>query len=323
MINAESNIDTPVLFLIFSRPDTTRRVFEAIRGAQPRRLFIAADGPRAHKEGETERCAECRKIVSEVDWPCEVHTLFRDENLGCGRGVSGAITWFFEHVEEGIILEDDTLPGPGFFRFCSELLEKYRNDTRVMAVSGSALPCRLSEQSEYSYFFSNWDYIWGWATWRRAWKHYDYGMKNYEAMVRNGYFGRNYYSIYEKYYIKHSYDTSYFRNDRVTWWSYQWGYARKCNSGLVAVPVKNFIVNIGLGEGATNTKNEDRWSFFKFEEMEFPLRHPDFIMHDRTTDDEIFKRHFTTWLSRMKTQVKEYLPTFMLRKLRKAKYGTA
>lgn len=322
-MDRETNINTPILFLIFSRPDTTQKVFEAIRAARPRQLFIAADGPRPHKEGEAERCAECRRIVSQVDWPCEVHTLFRDKNLGCGRAVSGAITWFFEHVEEGIILEDDTLPGPGFFRFCSELLEKYRYDTRVMAVSGSALPCRLSANSEYSYFFSNWDYIWGWATWRRAWKYYDYSMPHYEYMVQKGYFGNNYYSPFEKYYIQHSYDKSYYANDKVTWWSYQWGYARKINSGLVAVPIKNFIVNIGLGKGATNTTSEDRWSFFKFEEMEFPLKHPDFVMHDRVTDDEIFKKYFTTQSSRLKSYVKEYLPSFLLNRLRKSKYGTA
>jgi hypothetical protein len=322
-MNHESTIDTPVLFLIFSRPDTTRKVFEAIRSARPSRLFIAADGPRAHKEGEAEKCEECRKVATEVDWPCEVHTLFRTENIGCGKGVSGAISWFFEHVEEGIILEDDTLPGPGFFRFCSDLLEKYRYDTRVMAVSGSSLPCRLSEHSEYSYFFSNWDYIWGWATWRRAWKYYDYSMPHYEHMVQNGYFGSNYYSLFEKYYINHSYDRSYYANKSVTWWSYQWGYARKINSGLVAVPVRNFIVNIGLGAGATNTTAENRWSFFKFEKMDFPLKHPDFVMVDRTTDDEIFKRHFTTPLSRMKSHVKEYLPSFVLKNLRKKKYGTA
>src|SRR5690606_38769782 len=144
-MNQETNINTPILFLIFSRPDTTKRAFEAIRAARPRQLFIAADGPRPHKEGEAERCEECRRRVSALDWPSEVHTLFSDVDLGCGPGVSAAITWFFEHVEEGMILEDDTLPGPGFFRFCSELLEKSRHDTRVMAVSGSSLPCRLSE----------------------------------------------------------------------------------------------------------------------------------------------------------------------------------
>ncbi len=320
-MNQETNINTPILFLIFSRPDTTKRVFEAIRAARPRQLFIAADGPRPHKEGEAERCEECRRIVSEVDWPCEVHTLFRDVNLGCGPGVSAAITWFFEHVEEGIILEDDTLPGPGFFRFCSELLEKYRHDTRVMAVSGSSLPCRLSENSEYSYFFSNWDYIWGWATWRRAWKHYDYAMTSYEYMMKKGYFGGNYYSPFEKYYINYSYDRTYYGIKTVTWWSYQWGYARKINSGLVAVPVKNFIVNIGLGAGATNTRGEDRWNFFKFETMEFPLKHPDFVMHDRKTDDEIFKRHFTTPWSRVKSRMKDVLPSFITQKLTKKTHG--
>jgi hypothetical protein len=322
-MHVETNINTPILFLIFSRPDTTRRVFEAIRAARPRQLFIAADGPRPHKQGEAERCAECRRIATQVDWPCEVHTLFREENLGCGRAVSGAITWFFEHVEEGIILEDDTLPGPGFFRFCSELLERYRYDTRVMAVSGSSLPCRLSNDSKYSYFFSNWDYIWGWATWRRAWKHYDYEMTHYKYVVEKGYFGNNYYSPFEKYYINYAYDKSYYSNDTVTWWSYQWGFVRKINSGLVAVPVKNFIVNIGLGKDATNTTSEGRWSFFKFEEMEFPLKHPDFVMHDRVTDDEIFKKYFTTPSTRLKTYVKEVLPPFVKKRLREAKHGAA
>ncbi|HEX7014369.1 MAG TPA: nucleotide-diphospho-sugar transferase [Cyclobacteriaceae bacterium] len=319
-MDLETNINTPVLFLIFSRPDTTRRVFEAIRAARPRQLFIAADGPRLHKAGEAERCAECRRIVSEVDWPCEVHTLFRDVNLGCGPGVSGAITWFFEHVEEGIILEDDTLPGPGFFRFCSELLERYRHDTRVMAVSGSTLPCPLLEQSEYSYFFSNWDYIWGWATWRRAWKYYDYAMTGYDRMMENGYFGGNYYSV-ERDYMRNSYDKSFYESSSVTWWSYQWGFARKINSGLVAVPIKNFIVNIGLGAGATNTKNEDRWSFMKFEEMDFPLKHPDFVMVNRAVDIDIYTRYFTTPISRFKANVKKLIPTAVLEKYRKAKYG--
>ena len=317
----ETDVKTPILFLISSRPDTTRRVFEAIRTARPRQLFIAADGPRPHKAGEVERCAECRRIVSEVDWPCEVHTLFRDVNLGCGPGVSSAITWFFEHVEEGIILEDDTLPGPGFFRFCSELLERYRHDTRVWAVSGSSLPSPLIEKSEYSYFFSNWDYIWGWATWRRAWKYYDYAMTGYDRMRENGYFGGKYYSV-ERDFMRNSYDKTFYENSSVTWWSYQWGYARKINSGLVAVPVKNFIVNIGLGAGATNTKDETKWNFLKFENMDFPLKHPDFVMMNRAIDIEVYTKHFTTPASRLKARLKKLLPTAVLEKHWKAKYGT-
>ena len=140
-------------------------------------------------------------------------------------------------------------------------------------------------------------------------------------MMKKGYFGGNYYSPFEKYYINYSYDRTYYGIKTVTWWSYQWGYARKINSGLVAVPVKNFIVNIGLGAGATNTRGEDRWNFFKFETMEFPLKHPDFVMHDRKTDDEIFKRHFTTPWSRVKSRMKDVLPSFITQKLTKKTHG--
>jgi len=121
---------SPVLFLIFNRPDTTTRVFEAIRAARPERLYVAADGPRMTREGEAERCAEARRIATAVDWPCEVKTLFRETNLGCRAAVSGAITWFFEHEEEGIILEDDCLPDPSFFPYCTELLAHYRDTGR-------------------------------------------------------------------------------------------------------------------------------------------------------------------------------------------------
>ncbi|HEX6890952.1 MAG TPA: nucleotide-diphospho-sugar transferase, partial [Chryseolinea sp.] len=122
----------PVLFVIFSRPSTTEIVFEEIRKAKPSRLFIAADAARGDREGEHEKCLATREIVSRVDWDCEVKTLFREKHLGCGRAVSEAITWFFDHVEEGIILEDDTKPAPEFFEFCAKMLAHYRNDTRVM-----------------------------------------------------------------------------------------------------------------------------------------------------------------------------------------------
>lgn len=297
---------TPILFMIFSRPDTTFKVFEVIRSVRPAKLFIAADGPRAGKEGEAERCHEVRKVATMVDWPCEVHTLFRDENLGCGRAVSGAITWFFDHVPEGIILEDDTYPSMDFFRYCEELLDRYRHDTRIMAVAGSCLPSPRVRNNEYSYFFSNWDYVWGWATWKRAWDLYDYSVQKYERVVRDGYFHEQYTSLYEHYFMKHALEAAYYSNDSVTWWDYQWGFARKINSGLAAVPTRNMVVNLGLGNEATNTTTS-RWDFLELEEMEFPLRHPEVVMHDRVTDDEVFRLHFTNPLSRVKQHLKRLL----------------
>ncbi|MBA4056200.1 MAG: nucleotide-diphospho-sugar transferase, partial [Marivirga sp.] len=170
-INPEEiqGLETPVLLLIFNRPDTTRRVFEAIRKARPKRLFVAADGPRQHKPEDADRCAKARKIATDVDWECEVKTFFRDTNVGCGRGPSGGISWFFEHVDEGIILEDDCLPSPLFFRFCAELLERYRDDKRVMEIGGNTFMDEANRDKEYSYYFSSHNNIWGWATWKRAW----------------------------------------------------------------------------------------------------------------------------------------------------------
>ena len=124
-------LDAPVLFLVFNRPDVTMRVFEAIRHARPRRLYVAADGPRAGISSETGKCEQTRQIATQVDWDCEVKTLFRSENLGCRVAVSSAIDWFFENEPEGIILEDDCLPHPTFFHFCQELLERYQHDQRI------------------------------------------------------------------------------------------------------------------------------------------------------------------------------------------------
>lgn len=313
-IASNNHLETPILFMIFSRPDTTLKVFEEIRNARPKKLFIAADGPRENRPGEAQRCVEARQVVNMVDWPCEVHTLLRDKNLGCGRAVSGAITWFFEHVTEGIILEDDTLPSPDFFRFCVELLERYRDDTRVWGIAGHCLPNSVKGRTQYSYFFSNWDYIWGWATWKRAWKHYDYEIKRYKMIVDKGYFHSKYTSLYEAYYMKAAFDKAYYRNNEVTWWDHQWGFARKINSGLFIVPVNNMVINLGLGNAATNTKDANRLNFLKLEDMKFPLAHPEFVMHDRITDDEVFRAHMTTRLTRLRSHARQIVEWLGLRK---------
>jgi hypothetical protein len=175
--------NTPVLFLIFNRPNTTEQVFEAIAKAKPRCLFVAADGPRTDKEGEAEKCQAVRDIIKRVDWDCEVKTLFREQNLGCKEAVSSAITWFFEQVEEGIILEDDCLPSDSFFSFCAELLEKYRDDKRIMMISGDNFQDGI-QRGDASYYFSSVPWIWGWATWRRAWRLYDREMQTFPSFVK-------------------------------------------------------------------------------------------------------------------------------------------
>ncbi len=165
-----------VLFLIFNRPDTTSIAFDRIREVRPPKLYIAADGPRVNKEGEVEKCARTRDIVRNIDWDCEVKTLFRDANLGCGKGVSSAITWFFENEEEGIIIEDDIIPHPDFFNYCDEMLERYRHDDRIQLIAGRNAFYK-GYDSAYSYYMSSLFHIWGWASWRRVWQTYEFDTK--------------------------------------------------------------------------------------------------------------------------------------------------
>ena len=161
-------ISTPVLFLIFNRPELTEKVFQKIQDAQPKYLFVAADGPRDNKYGEKDLCEKTRAVVLEnITWECEVKTLFRTENLGCRTAVSSAINWFFENVEEGIILEDDTVPDNSFFSYCQALLEKYRNHEQIMMITGDNFQDGI-KRGNGSYYFSRYVHIWGWASWRRA-----------------------------------------------------------------------------------------------------------------------------------------------------------
>jgi hypothetical protein len=299
--------------MIFNRPETTRRVFAAIKKERPKKLFIAADGPRANKLGEAEKCEEVRKIATAVDWDCEVKTLFRNENLGCGRAPAGAITWFFEHVEEGIILEDDCLPSHDFFLFCAELLEKFRHDQRVMEIGGNNLLNGDYKQDGYSYYFSNHNMIWGWATWRRAWQMYDFEMKLYNKIRDTQYLESCFRSEYELNYFKWIFDKTIGAIQNVTWWDYQWEFVRRVNNGLTIVPQKNIVLNIGLGSDATHTLDPNGTGHnLSLQGLNFPLKHPEFVMADIVRDNIFFRNTFTTGVSRIKTSLKKVIPNFIL-----------
>ncbi|TCP58762.1 hypothetical protein EV663_11728 [Rhodovulum bhavnagarense] len=245
----------PILFLTFNRPDTTARVFEAIRAARPARLYVAADGPRPDRAGEAERCAEVRCIATAVDWPCEVKTLFRNENLGCRRAVSGAITWFFENEPEGIILEDDCLPDPSFFTFCAEMLERYRNDPRIMCVTGNNFQTDMGDWP-YSYYYSIYNHIWGWASWRRAWALYDADLERFNSSgARNLLAGLSKVPGFRRYW------SSVFERVKSgnisSAWDYSWTWTCWLNSGWTCTPCVNLVSNIGFGIDATHTINEE------------------------------------------------------------------
>lgn len=262
-----------ILFLVFNRPDTTRRVFEAIRTVRPARLYVAADGARPERSGESQLCDAARAIATDIDWPCEVQTLFRDENLGCKRAVSSAIDWFFEHEPEGVILEDDCLPDRTFFACADQLLEQHRDNARVMCISGVNFISSLCRPAE-SYYFSRWVHIWGWASWRRAWNHYDVTMESW----RNG----DSASLLQQRSPRHPKARRYLHNQfnnictgKLDTWDYQWVYACLHQDGLNCMPASNLITNIGFDAQATHTINpEDTFANRPRKALDFPLSHP-------------------------------------------------
>ena len=246
----QPKVNTPVLFLIFNRPEVSLQVFEAIRQARPCRLFIAADGPRSDRPEEAALCQETRELIdSRIDWPCEVHRLYRDQNLGCKEAVSSAINWFFSMVEEGIILEDDTLSNGSFFRFAETMLERYRDDDRVMHISGNNYQFGRI-RGDGGYYASKSTHIWGWATWRRAWAHYDVTMSDFPAGWAS--------AIHEEGLDQESWEwwRMAFENVKsglVDTWDFQWQYAVIKNGGISLMPQSNLVKNIGIGSGATHT----------------------------------------------------------------------
>ncbi len=279
---------TAVLLVLFNRPKATRTVFEAIRRARPPRLYLAADGPRPGQPADEANCREARNIVSAVDWPCEVKTLFREHNLGCGRGPAEAYEWFFEHEEEGIVLEDDCVPDPSFFPFCQELLEKYRHNPRVMHITGTNF-MGGKYQPAYSYYFSIHPHEWGWASWRRAWQRYDFHIKRFPEVARTGALRSLYSSRLEYAYRMSKFRSTYGRSD-VSWWDYQWNFALHVHGGLAVVPAVNLVRNIGFGPGATHTVSaRDARGDNVALGMPFPLRHPPTVVQDRAADRRYFR----------------------------------
>jgi hypothetical protein len=287
---------TPVAFIIFNRPETTAKVFEVIRQARPSKLLIIADGPRLDKDGEIEQCAKTKAIIDRVDWNCDVITNYSDVNLGCKLRVSSGIDWIFEQVEEAIILEDDCLPEPTFFDYCDELLEKYRYDTRIAAISGTNVQSGRNRTND-SYYFSRYMHVWGWATWRRSWKNYDVKMERWPTIrdsnclkdiLSDDLAVRSWRKVFDSVY-----------DGSVDTWDYQWVLSCWLQNGLIILPNANLISNIGFGVEATHTDDAfDRLANIPTFPIAAPLQHPNFVIRNSQADNYTQKEFFNVNLYR-------------------------
>ena len=270
-------LNTAVLFLVFNRLDTTKQVFEAIRQAKPPRLYVGADGARETKEGESEKVKTVRNyVMNNIDWKCEVKTLFRDKNFGCKMAVSGAIDWFFKNEEMGIILEDDTLPSQSFFWFCEELLERYKDDMRVGQISGFNYGYK-NKDLQYDYFFSKYPMIWGWATWANRWGNYSLDLEDFEEIEKINFFQL---LFNKKELLKRMSILKRIKNNDIDTWDYQWAFALYKNIQFTVIPKKNYILNLGFSENSTHTTGKNPYKNLTLEETNKTLKHPRYIVQD-------------------------------------------
>lgn len=299
-----------VLMLVFNRPATTQRVLQAVRQAKPQRLYVAADGPRRGNLNDELQSKLVRQLFDNIDWPCEVHTRYLSENLGCRMAVSSAISWFFQNEDQGIILEDDTLPNDDFFVFCDEMLIRYKDDERIFSVSGSSLAQPWFKTS-LTYVYSRYMCVWGWASWRRAWKCYDESMSDWPETKANmdalplmplG-FSKLYWSLV--------FDLVYGRS--IGTWDHQWVYTHWKHAGLSILPANNMVLNLGFGDGATHTSGAapDYVQLMQHSKVGRPYFGPDRVA-DSQELGQVLSRHVhkVSFLAYLKLSVRKYPKVF-------------
>ena len=279
----------PVLILAWRRPHTLLQVINALRPIGPTQLYVACDGPNPDRPGEAHKVEATRSLIDhEIDWPCEIHKLYSDVNQGCRLGVSRAITWFFEHVEEGIILEDDCVPHPDFFPYCQNLLDRYRYDNRVWCISGSNFQ-NGHWRGNGSYYFSRYNHCWGWASWRRCWQHYDAELSNWPLFRDSGYLRSVFEDPIELSYWYRIWQVLYVTGKPDSW-AYRWMFTCSINGGLTALPNRNLVSNVGFGQDATHTtgKAPDTSISFGIDSH----HHPSFVLRDSSADCYTFDNHY-------------------------------
>ncbi len=286
-------LETPIAFCIFNRPALTRKVFEAIAVAKPRRLLVIGDGARANRPGELELVDQTREIIGLVNWDCDVQVNYASQNMGCKQRISSGLDWAFQQSDELIILEDDCLPDPSFFSYCDELLERYRDDDRIMMISGDNF--QPQPRTNNSYYFSRWAHIWGWASWRRAWEHFDMEISTWprakaEHSLRSAFSSEREYRNWEPILDRQ------FAGEIDTW-DFPWQYACWANHGLSIIPEQNLISNIGFGGDATHTVDPESHLANRPTTAIGELVHPPLILPNHEADQHTLENIFDPMFS--------------------------
>jgi len=284
------DLNAPILLIVFNRPETTQKVFDSIKLVKPKKLYVAADAPRLGNIDDEKNCQLVKEIVMQVDWDCDIHYQFATINQGCGPGPSNAITWAFKNEDRLVILEDDCVPALSFFQYCDELLERYKNDTRIWVISGN----QYSEEAvntTHSYFFARYCITWGWATWKRCWSEMDINLSKYPLLLKQDLFKSAFRTQEEAIIFQKEIEKIFHDNDLKSHiWDFQFGFAVISNGGLCIVPKKNLVSNIGYVGTHSNNKNEFH---DKIVDNTFKIiSHPDFILSDLNYDIYQFKNHW-------------------------------
>lgn len=297
------NVRHSVAMIIYNRPDKVKCLCEQLLLVNPRKVYVIADGPK--NEEDRKKCMASRKVVENVKWPGECILIYADYNLGCAQRLPSGLDAVFQVEESCIILEDDCIPCTDFFVFCDELLERYKDDSRIGQICGCN-PLGNSCFGQYSYTFSRWGSIWGWATWARAWKEYDINIEKWRNTrikeLMSFEMPRCIFKIRKRIYDKHCCNT-----EGISTWDYQWTFTRNINSQLSIVPCSNLVINIGEGDDSTHTKTVNRFVKKRYE-LKYPLVHPDYIMVDRGYDKQIEKgmKEAFGWRKKIK-RIKRFL----------------
>jgi len=272
----------PIVYLIFNRPEVTRRSFEVLRALRPARLLVVADGPRPNIPEDAEKCRLTREIATAVDWPCQLQTDFSETNLGLKPRIVSGLNWAFTQVEAAIVIEDDCLPDATFFRFAAEMLEKFRDDRRIMCVSANNFQ-EGRRRTEDDYYFSRYPHCWGWATWRRAWRHFDPDLKLWPRLREGGWLRDILQDEAAVPYWQGIFDRC--AAGKINSWAFPWTYSCWVQSGLTVLPNQNLVQNIGFGKDGTNTTSADNpASHLTVSPLSFPLRHPAWVIRDAAAD---------------------------------------